>query len=366
MPVQDLTPQLRTRLSRVERTVGWFVMIATLLLLGGFGYYVYKTAERKGWFLIKLPYHTYVQSATGLQVDDPVMMMGFNVGQITEIQAMPAFSPYGNVYIQFSVRQPYYGYIWTDSYVKLVSSGLLGNRSLEVVQGGTSGSTNLHPSYDIDKATAKVLSLWDVNASNWVAYTPPSKGYGFTNAQEAPVVTDQLQAIAEQVQKALPGILDLTNQIGHVLTNTATLTAHADEILSNAQPLLANFAVISSSLTNGAGSLGDWLIPTNINREIQLTLQSAHATFNTADTNVASLALQLGKSLENVANITSNLNVQVQRNDTILAQISDAVIHADQFVQGLKHHWLLRSAFKDENRAPPRSQSPAPPKTGKR
>jgi hypothetical protein len=33
--VQDLTPQLRTRLSRVERVVGVFVSLATLLLLAG-------------------------------------------------------------------------------------------------------------------------------------------------------------------------------------------------------------------------------------------------------------------------------------------------------------------------------------------
>src|SRR5580765_7357512 len=37
VPVQDLTPQLRTRLSRVERAVGIFVSVATLLLLAGFG-----------------------------------------------------------------------------------------------------------------------------------------------------------------------------------------------------------------------------------------------------------------------------------------------------------------------------------------
>ena len=49
MPVQDLTPQLRTRLSQVERAVGWFVLVATLLLLAGFAYYVYHTAERKGF-----------------------------------------------------------------------------------------------------------------------------------------------------------------------------------------------------------------------------------------------------------------------------------------------------------------------------
>ena len=50
MALQDLTPQLRTRLSRMERAVGWFVFLAMLLLAFGFVYYVYATAERKGWF----------------------------------------------------------------------------------------------------------------------------------------------------------------------------------------------------------------------------------------------------------------------------------------------------------------------------
>ena len=35
MALQDLTPQLRTRLSRMERAVGWFVFLATVLLLVG-------------------------------------------------------------------------------------------------------------------------------------------------------------------------------------------------------------------------------------------------------------------------------------------------------------------------------------------
>ena len=80
MALQDLTPQLRTRLNRMERAVGWFVFLATALLLFGFGYYIYHTAERKGWFMIKAPFHTYVQSSAGLNVGDPVYMMGFPVG----------------------------------------------------------------------------------------------------------------------------------------------------------------------------------------------------------------------------------------------------------------------------------------------
>ena len=62
MALQDLTPQLRTRLSRMERAVGVFVMLALGLLLFGFCYYVYNTAERKGWFKFKAPYFTFVDA----------------------------------------------------------------------------------------------------------------------------------------------------------------------------------------------------------------------------------------------------------------------------------------------------------------
>src|ERR1041385_7907482 len=89
MPLQDLTPQLRTRLNKMERAVGWFVFLATALLLFGFGYYVYHVAEQKGWFVIKAKFHTYVQSSTGLNVNDPVVMMGFSVGRITSVHPMP-------------------------------------------------------------------------------------------------------------------------------------------------------------------------------------------------------------------------------------------------------------------------------------
>ncbi|MGO8764444.1 MAG: hypothetical protein ACLQSR_04820, partial [Limisphaerales bacterium] len=63
MPLQDLTPQLRTRLSHMERAVGWFVFLATALLIFGFGYYLYHLADQRGWFKIKANFHTYLQSS---------------------------------------------------------------------------------------------------------------------------------------------------------------------------------------------------------------------------------------------------------------------------------------------------------------
>src|SRR5205814_1474165 len=87
MALQDLTPQLRTRLGRMERAVGIFVGLAAVLLLSGFFYYLYHTAVRKGWFLTKVTYFTFVDNATGLKVGDPVKLMGFDAGEITKILA---------------------------------------------------------------------------------------------------------------------------------------------------------------------------------------------------------------------------------------------------------------------------------------
>src|SRR5579862_4671968 len=141
MPLQDLTPQLRTRLNRMERAVGWFIFLATALLLFGFGYYLYHAAERKGWFLEKAKFYTYVKSATGLNVGDPVVLMGFQVGQVTGIAAMPPRTPH-NVRIDFVINQlnqsgtPYYTYVWSQgSVVKLNSTDFLGKRGLEVTRG---------------------------------------------------------------------------------------------------------------------------------------------------------------------------------------------------------------------------------------
>jgi hypothetical protein len=75
MPLQDLTPELRTRLHRVEKKVGWFVTLAAVILLAGFAYYLYATAKTRGWFVTKLNYATGLDSAAALAVGDAVTLM---------------------------------------------------------------------------------------------------------------------------------------------------------------------------------------------------------------------------------------------------------------------------------------------------
>ena len=380
MALQDLTPQLRTRLSRMERAVGWFVFLATALLVLGFGYYLYHTAEQRGWFVIKAKFVCFVKSSTGLGVGDPVTIMGFPEGQITLIQPMPPGDKH-NVKVEFEMRDPYFRYIWLDgSYVKVNASGLLDKRLLEVTRG-TNGpaicvtqpgvfktipelkqiiteqpnrwqlyqdvsdkdsnmvftaytmltQSNLDQMaqldvesnalfvYDNTVVKDHIVAAWHRLTHRYENYTPGSQDAYLPVVEMAPV-SDQLQAMVSQVQAALPGILSLTNKIAAVLDNAALLTSNLNAVAAAAQPAVTNFAEMSA----------------------------------TANTNLPATFDGINRTLDNLADITSNLNAQVAANSNMLSTISQTVTDSDTFVQGLKHHWLLRSAFKTpKTNAPP-------------
>ena len=415
MALQDLTPQLRTRLSRMERMVGWFVFLATALLLFGFGYYVYNKAQSKGWFLVKARFYTYVNSAAGLNVGDSVFLMGFQVGQITDIAAMRPRTQQ-NVMVTFEINklnqrdEPYYGYVWSQGSVVTSSSDFLGHRSLLITRGTNGfGIYSVHPleslslaqaqnlsdphdwvlaenifdensnlvfhaytslittnvaqiaalkhepilAFHIEDKRHKIMSIWNNRAQHYVDYDYGN--HDETNAYELPDVEtqpigDQLQAMVSQMQAALPGILALTNKIAAILGNAADATSNLNKTIVAAQPLLNNIAAISGELREPGDPI-IWALGTNASGQIQTALTNANLLIVHMNTNVDQITAQIGMTLDNVANITSNLNAQVQADPNMLYGISKMVKDSDDLVQGLKRHWLLRSAFKKENKA---------------
>lgn len=368
MALQDLTPQLRTRLSHMERAVGWFVLVATALLVFGFGYYIYNTAARKGWFIQKVEYQTSLNNAMGLKLGDPVTLMGFTVGDITHIEANAPGDFFG-VTVYFRVKKPYFGYIWSDSTVKVAGADFLGNRIIEVTKGiagvptisettnkvavGLLNAKNFKTQLQTLAAQGKspATALAELNqaaAANPMAFYSNLKTTGtyWLEPAESPAVTERLDRIVGQVEKALPGILSLTNELSQVLQNSAHAMSNLTIITENARPMSANLASLSAQL-QGPGALGEWLLATNTRGQIDAALTKANTLLANTDTNFALLVGEFSRSLDSLANITSNLNVQVQANTNILTEISDVIVHADSLVQGLKKHWLLRSAFRE-------------------
>jgi ABC-type transporter Mla subunit MlaD len=417
MALQDLTPQLRTRLNRVEKAVGWFVLLATLLLLSGFSYYVYSTAQRKGWLESKVRCFTFSDRATGLKMGDPVKLMGFDVGQITRITAQPANEFTYNVYVEFEIKKTYAGYLWTEgSHARVVTADFLGQRAVEITRGTNGyafvcfnafkefpiqelekepdiekwilgrefrdasnnvvlpaklpltrdirarlaelGVTNI-PAWHSTRTHKTATAIWDLSKAAYVPYKP-SKPLWLL-ADESPAVTERLERLVGQAEKALPNILELTNRIASVLDNASQFTSNLDVTVTSARPAISNLASLSGEI-RGKGALGEWMLPGDIHGEMARTLTnasamlaSAHGTVAITETQLPVVISNLNVSLENLGGITSNLNAQVQSNTNILTSISSAIVHTDDLIQGLKRHWLLRSAFKTN--APPAPKS---------
>ena len=383
MALQDLTPQLRTRLSRMERAVGWFVFLATALLMFSFGYYVYHTAERKGWFLKKITYQTCVSSGAGLKLGDPVKLMGFDVGDITAIIPNDP-QEYYNITIQFRVKVDQYnyqGYIWSDSKVKVNAGDLLGNRYLEITKGVEGLPTVLQSTNNQllgilrgdkfvkdrireleqqGKSRSEGQALLNAKAKAHPSFYYTNQFHGnfyFLEPIESPAITERLDKLVNQVEVALPNILSLTNQIMNLLSNSVNLTSNLDALATEARPTAANLAAISTRL-RAPGALGEWALGTNVDRQVSTALGNANTAITHTDTNLTLLVEDLSRSLDNLADITSNLNAQVQVNTNILSNISAAIVHADGLVQGLKRHWLLRSAFRAEATQPKTNRPP--------
>ena len=387
MALQDLTPQLRTRLNRTEKAAGWFVMAAVLLLIFGFSYYLYHTARNKGWFITKIQYQTGVNNAAGLKVGDPVKLMGKDAGVITRLEPNDPKDWYG-ITVFFEIKDPNFGYIWTDSRVK-IQSDFLGNRYLEVTKGldgvatvirNTNGVVAGVLNRDYLKQQQKKLEDEQLELKKKLeAEQQAQKQQGLTNApdsevkiktgdeilaelretaathedefyvstdksgaywldpDETPALNDRLEKVARQVEQALPNVLAFTNQLAVVLNNGVALTSNLNVVALSAQPAMSNLAALSEQL-KGSGALGDWAMGTNFTQQV--------------DTNLTALFESFGTTLENLAQITSNLNAQVQVNTNMLGSISQAVVDTDDLVQGLKRHWLLRSAFK--KKTPPK------------
>ncbi|HTV42636.1 MAG TPA: MlaD family protein [Candidatus Sulfotelmatobacter sp.] len=409
MPLQDLTPQLRTRLSRMERGVGWFVFLATLLLLLGFGYYLYNLASQRGWFVTKANFHIYIATSTGLNVGDPVTIMGFSVGRITKIVPWKPGTRH-NVQVNFQIFDPYFRYIWSEgSVVKVNPAGFLNQRQIEVTRG-TNGYaicvtqpitvfTNLDElksevdsepgqwqlAQEIFDAHSNLLFhaytwLTDSNLERIAALDLPSvtaynnrqrdKNYvvawwhprehaymEFTTNEETawlpvdetPPVADRLQAMIGEVQNALPNFLALTNQITKILNNSAQVTSNLNQTVAQTHPLLNNANLFVARLD------------TNLNISISQThplLTNANTLVANANTLVGNLDTNVTATLINLATITSNLNVQVEANSNMLGSMAKTIHDYDTFVQGLKRFWLLRHLYKNENKTNSAAKNP--------
>lgn len=369
MALQDLTPQLRTRLGRVERLVGLFLLVTVLLMLAGLAYYVQHTAKDRGWFVEKFPYYSYLAEATGIKVGTPVTMMGFKVGEVTYIEQGQLDSwfldNHLNVFIGMKVRHKYEGYVWTDSRLLVGAGDLLGARTLEITRG-SKGEATVKREPD---GTPLMLSddfVWKPSITNRTYLPMDQVGKGFwLQAEESQPLQQRLAGIAKTINEALPQVFGLTNQIASTLSNLTSVTAQLNATMPRLDTAVANMNGLMTDLRpalQSPGGIGDLLVPTNLSSQLTLTLSN----LNPGSGPIALTLSNLNGRMADVGVALSNVNLQLGQNTNLLAdanQLTRSVGSLAEVIQTmLKNHWLFRSAFKTVKTNAPAEPPSGPPR----
>jgi ABC-type transporter Mla subunit MlaD len=356
MALQDLTPQLRTRLNRVEKLVGLFLFVAVACVGVGLYFYVRHVLKSRGYGLKKIPYYTYVADSTGLQKNTPVKMMGFTVGEVTEVDRGPDMywmvQSNLNVVVKFIVREPYFDYIWTDSKVKVGAGDFLGTRAIEVTRGRD---------YQLTVGNWRSLDPWVANDEwstesylnnsvplTYVRLSQRTNGF-FLLADEQPPLPVKLAQIAERVDSALPGVLAMTNKLDAALGSLVSLTAQLDKAMPTVTNAVGKFDGLIGDirpLTQKTGGIGELLFPTTLIADVHQTLSNVNERFS----QVGPALSNLNRLVDQLSATMTNINTQLERDTNLVADVgrlaNEATELADTANTLLRRHWLFRSAYK--------------------
>jgi hypothetical protein len=384
--VPDLTPQLRTRLTRVERATGLFVLLAMLLLVAGFGWYIYQTGVRKGWFVTRVRYCTSLYSAAGLKVGDPVTLMGFKVGEITRIDGQPPEEFYG-VYVEFTVRAPYFGFLWTaGSKVRVSPTDFLGNRAVEVTKGTNYLPTHLiwdigdYPLGDAGSLVTnrnKLLvdpirnpeSLTNRDAEPWLVLVPldtnllarlAAEGrqrvrlaeratFSDKELKSRPVTAmwdlqansyvayrpdskpywlppDETPALTDRLEAMVRETeLALTNQLLSALTQLTAAGSNANAVLAATRPMITNLTVIASHLSDPDGSLGRWMLPPDLYAQVLAATTNVNTTLLSANVTLTNTTTVLTNTSALLTSANTNVAAMVAQLEAPLRELSTIV-----------------------------------------
>jgi hypothetical protein len=345
-----------------------------------------ETGDARGWWVTEVPYYTYLPNASGIKVGSPVQMIGFKVGQVTKIEAVSlselrSWSYYGEhpVFVGFNVREPYPGYITSDSTLKLggFPIEIAGGVTLEVTVGSdkgllttTNGNGHLGVLSD-DLAYAQITKKAITNLQAYARYTPlaeTKKGF-FLALDESDTMMAQVQRILGKVDgisgtlnQAMPG---LTNELQKTLGNVSVLTESLKPALAN--PGGIGKLLLPTSLVarlDQPGGIGELVIPTNLNAELVGTLAAVHTNLPGTLSNLNQRMTELGPVMTNLNAGTARLGPLMTNVDEALGSVKSNTVPRvnslletlDSFVAGMKRHWLFRSAFKTApTNAPPKA-----------
>ncbi|QEM68470.1 MCE family protein [Geobacter sp. FeAm09] len=296
------------RFKHLERKIGIFIALA----LAGIAVAIVLFGLQKDFFSKKYSLHFTVDRGTGFTKGMPVKLSGFRIGRVTSI----ALNDQAMVDIAIEIDSKYRTWIRSDSIVKQVKEGLVGDTIVEVSVGS------------LDKPELK---------------NNEAISYVKTKALDelADEIADKVKPVLIEVRDIIGYVNDPNGDLKKTIRNLELLTRNLEGTRRNADRLLVS---ANGNMDRIAGQASSVLDTTNRKIEsidLAPTLDKVNNAIDTLDRKLPPLLDKADATLGNVAQISRDTRTKLPG---LLSQAEDVMFSTDKLLNSLQNTWLLRDS----------------------
>lgn len=301
------------RFIHLERKIGIFITIAVLCVVAA----AIMFGVQKDFFTKKYNLHFTVDRGTGFTKGMSVKLSGFRIGRVTSI----ALNDQAMVDIFIEIDHAYKTWIRSDSTVKLVKEGLVGDNIVDVSVGSPEKP--------------------ELNDTDAIMY----------------IKTKGLDELADEIaEKVKPVLIEVRDIIGYInnpdgdlkktIRNVELLTRNLEGTRQKTDTLLTSATGNINMVTARATTMLD--VSTKKVESIDLApiLTRVNSTLEHIDTKLPPLLGKADVTMENLSRISYETRVLSEKTfpkiPGIASQLEDVMFSADRLLNTLQNNWLLR------------------------
>ena len=323
----------------VETIVGIFVLASSLLLLA----IVILIGRQQNIFEKRYVIFAEFESVAGLQSGAEVHLAGISVGYVQSVE----FNANDKVFVRMSVSQGQAQRIRADSWARIRTMGLMGDRYVEITVGS--------PTLDIIEPGGSIKTVEHFELGDMLEEARPTLQNIEETVKNLAILTKELADPSGELDTILKNIRELTTAaregkgtVGALLTDDE-LYAKAVQTLDTTQLAMEDLREVSASAKEASAELPEIL--KSINSSVA-EFEQFSETATRAASGVAGLVDSGQKVMNDAEVISANLKSTTEdikqaapKLTSLLVSTEEAVNEAREIVEAAKQNWLLKGYF---------------------
>ena len=301
-----------TRFQNLEWKIGLFIVIALAGVVVAFVLF----GMQKDFFTPKYNLHFTVDRGTGFSKGMPVKLSGFRVGRITSI----ALNDQAMVDIYAEIDNKYRKWIRSDSTVKLVKEGLVGDNIIEVAVGS------------FDKPELK-----DNDAIIYVK----TKGLD----ELADELANQVKPVLLEVRDIISYINNPNGDLKKSIHNLEQLTRKIDGTLRNADQLLISTNDNIDRIASRTNSVLDTTNKKIESIDLIPTINRFNSTIDHIEKKLPIMLEKTDATLDNLNKVSRETRLLSESTfpkiPGIISQAEDVMLSTDRLINSIQNIWFL-------------------------